>query len=212
MPVTIYLVRHAQSIVNVSGDGTHRDPELTELGHKQCADLGADVAATLDRIDKVFASPMQRTIQTALRVFPEYKDKIILLPELQERGTIPCAECDIGSDPEFLLEKFGDTRLDFSHVTEDWTDKGPGSFYAPENAVERARSARQFIREAAKPFEGTNACIVVVTHGRFIQFLTQSNVVFRNAQALPYYFALANERDTEARLIYALPNNRASSQ
>ncbi|KAI0533017.1 phosphoglycerate mutase-like protein [Xylaria digitata] len=211
MPVTIYLVRHAQSIVNVSRDGYHRDPELTELGHQQSAELGA-IFSELGRVDKVFASPMQRTIQTALGAFPEYKDKIILLPQLQERGSIPCAPCDIGSDPDVLLEKFGDTRLDFSHMTADWTDKGPGSFYAPQNAMERARAARQLIRESAKPFEGMNARIVVVTHGRFIQFLTESNIVFGNAQGVPYYFAPADEHDTEAKLIDASADNSGSSQ
>ncbi|KAI1125157.1 histidine phosphatase superfamily [Nemania abortiva] len=196
MPVTIYLVRHAETISNVTGDGSHHDPGLTELGQQQSAELGA-AFARLGHIDMIFTSPMQRAIQTTLGAFPKYTERFILLPELQERGKAPCAQCDIGSHPGVLLAKYGETRLDFSHMTEEWTNKGPGSFYAPSNALERARAARQLIREMVKPFEGTDARIVVVTHGRFIQFLTQSFVVYGNAQGRPYHFAPADESDME---------------
>ncbi|KAI1293193.1 phosphoglycerate mutase-like protein [Xylaria venustula] len=210
MTVTIYLVRHAESLSNVTGNGNFHDPELTTRGHRESAALGAKLSRDLDRIDMIFASPMQRAIQTALGAFPDYMDEIILLPELQERGGTPCAPCDIGSPPDLLLSQYGAAHFDYSHMTLDWTDKGPGSFYAPSNAPARARSVRRLIREVTKPFEGMDACVVVVTHGRFLQFLTESDVIYGNAEARPYVFAVANEGDTEARLIPAFSNDADS--
>ncbi|KAK5635497.1 hypothetical protein RRF57_011209 [Xylaria bambusicola] len=210
MPVTIWLVRHAESVANVTQNGDLHDPELTDLGRQQCASLREDFAKK--RVDLVFVSPMQRAIQTALEIFPESSglfveptDNMILLPELQERGGAVCAPCDIGSPPDWILEKYGDTRFDHSHMTIEWTNKRPGSFYAPENARKRARFARKVLRDTVKPYEGTDLCIVVVTHGRFLQFLTESSVVFHNAEARPYVFAPADEDDTEAKLVEVSP-------
>jgi broad specificity phosphatase PhoE len=54
---TVLLLRHGQSTANVSGDCA--DPELTELGQEQAAEV-ADFAD----IDTVIVSPHVRTLQT----------------------------------------------------------------------------------------------------------------------------------------------------
>lgn len=211
MPVTIYLVRHAESIANATRDVSYHDPELTALGYQQSKGLRAEFTE-IGHIDMVFVSPMKRAMQTALWVFPGYTNRFILLPGLQEHGGTPLAPCDIGSRPEALLRQFGNTRFDYSHMTENWSDKGPGSFYAPSNANERARSVRQFIREAVKPFEGKDANIVVVTHSRFIQFLTESDVIYGNAEGRPYKFGPVPETDTQAKLVEISADDKSNSK
>ncbi|KAJ2968506.1 hypothetical protein NUW58_g10208 [Xylaria curta] len=185
MPPSIHIVRHAQSMTNVSLDFDHHDPELTELGHQQSTAL-AEQFKKLGKIDLVLASPMQRTIQTALNAFPDYNNKIVLIPDLQEYGTTPS---DTGSSPDILLEKYGDARLDYSFVTPDWTDKGPHTRYAPRFVAIRARSARIFIRSIAQRFRDTDANIVVVSHATFIGYLTKGDEnLFLNAEYRTYYF------------------------
>ncbi|KAI0516854.1 histidine phosphatase superfamily [Xylaria bambusicola] len=108
MPATIWLVRHAESVANATRNGDIHDPELTDLGRAQCVVLREKFARK--HVDLTFVSPMQRAIQTALEIFPESSgrptDPMVLLPELQERGSLSgCTPCDIGSPPDVLLEK-----------------------------------------------------------------------------------------------------------
>ncbi|KAK7302621.1 hypothetical protein RJT34_13513 [Clitoria ternatea] len=76
---TIHLVRHGQGIHNVEGDknyGAYMNPEyfdahLTPLGWQQVDNLRKHVHASglMKRIDLVIASPLLRTLQTAVGVF-----------------------------------------------------------------------------------------------------------------------------------------------
>jgi broad specificity phosphatase PhoE len=102
------------------------DPELTQLGEQQCAKL-RDTFPYHSQIELVTASPLRRTIHTALLsfqpVFQEHKDlKLILIPEAQETSDVPC---DTGSDREVLQKEFVDRGLpvDISLVHDGWNSK-----------------------------------------------------------------------------------------
>ncbi|KAG4401008.1 hypothetical protein AAZX31_07G169700 [Glycine max] len=89
---TIHLVRHAQGIHNVEGDKNYNayinpdyfDAHLTPLGWQQVDNLRKHVrdSGLINTIDLVIASPMMRTLQTAVGVFggEGYTDKTDVLP------------------------------------------------------------------------------------------------------------------------------------
>nr|KYP48485.1 hypothetical protein KK1_029863 [Cajanus cajan] len=89
---TVHLVRHGQGIHNVEGDKNYNaymnpeyfDAHLTPLGWQQVDNLRKHVhdSGLMKRIDLVIASPLLRTLQTAVGVFggEDYTDRTDVLP------------------------------------------------------------------------------------------------------------------------------------
>ncbi|KAI0471352.1 histidine phosphatase superfamily [Xylaria cf. heliscus] len=198
MAPTIHVIRHAEALHNATDNYEIHDPELTELGYQQCEALAAELA-DLGEVELVFASPLQRAIQTALATFKNYSKHIALLPDLQEYDLLPPS---IGSSPDELFQKYGPDRLDYSFLAQDWTDKSPHSRYAPKFTAARARSARLFLRSVAQKYRDTDANIFVVSHGLFIGYLTASDGnMFKNTEYRSYHFEQLAGDDIQAKLI-----------
>ena len=168
-PQQLTLIRHAQGFHNPNIEG-HRfhDPRLTLEGQQQCRDL----AWKLDdiySIDCIVASPLLRTLRTALLVFEEllhFKPdlRIIALPELQETSDLPC---DIGSPVEELEQEFEDKPVNFSLMPADWTDKVTGIFTPQSDRITaRCRKARHFLASLRAKH------VAVVTHGAVLHYLS----------------------------------------
>lgn len=162
MPPTLHCIRHAQGYHNLSiAAHTLHDPDLTPLGQTQCLHLQKTLIPPSSQISLIIASPMKRTLNTALQTFrpnllanPELK--IIALPELQETSDLPC---DTGSSIEELLRLYADEPVDFSRVPVGWECKR-GKWAPTATAIEaRAREARRWLRARR---EGD---VVVVSHG-----------------------------------------------
>ncbi|KAH1103335.1 hypothetical protein AAZX31_13G236100 [Glycine max] len=95
---TIHLVRHGQGIHNVEGDKDYNaymkpeyfDAHLTPLGWQEVDSLRKDVhdSGLMKRIDLVIASPLLRTLQTAVGVFggESYTDITDVLPLMVENA------------------------------------------------------------------------------------------------------------------------------
>ncbi|KAK8085143.1 hypothetical protein PG997_006414 [Apiospora hydei] len=172
MAPVIYLVRHAQGYHNLNKENEQlRDPDLTELGKQQCADLCKRFPFH-DKITHLLASPMRRTIYTCLLSFAPVAEAgkvITALPDAQEVSLQPC---DHGSDPAKLQAEFGD-KVNFSLVPEGWNDKSPKSKYYPDPKLlaARARDARLWLRDLVRE-AGDDAQVVLVTHGGILHFLT----------------------------------------
>lgn len=101
-----------------------QDPLLTVRGHEQCAKLQKSFPNHA-QIDLVTASPLRRTIYTALEsfgpVFESHPDmKLIALPDTQETSDVPC---DTGSEPAALQEEFAGKPVDLELVHEGWNNK-----------------------------------------------------------------------------------------
>lgn len=99
------------------------DPLLTDLGHEQCTKLRESFPFH-DKIDLVTASPLRRTIYTALESFePVFKArpdmKLIAIPDTQEASDFPC---DTGSSPQVLREEFASKPVDLGLLHEDWNN------------------------------------------------------------------------------------------
>lgn len=100
------------------------DPLLTDLGHEQCRKL-KEAFPSHANVDLVTASPLRRTIYTALESFePAFKAhpdmQLIALPDIQETSDVPC---DTGSDPQVLREEFAGKNVDLGLVHEGWNNK-----------------------------------------------------------------------------------------
>ncbi|RYO79429.1 hypothetical protein DL766_006867 [Monosporascus sp. MC13-8B] len=207
MGPTIDIVRHAEAFHNIMGGGV-RDPSLTPRGKMQCQNLALQFPYR-DRVAHVVASPMRRTIETALlglgAVLAQGK-KITPLPELQEVNSSPSST---GSPADTLRAEYGDA-VDLSRLDNDWYRKGSNTEFTPNPAkVEaRARRARVWLRELAHTV-AADAHIVVVTHGEFVHWLAddfagvsvRSNTGWYNAEFRSYEFANRDGGDTEAALI-----------
>ncbi|KAI0425005.1 phosphoglycerate mutase-like protein [Xylaria sp. FL1042] len=185
MPPFIHCIRHAQALHNVHQEYHLHDPVLTELGYEQCKAAAATELGDLDQIELILASPMIRTIETALALFPAYtkaKKQILLLPDLQEVDTTPCAT---GSSREYLESKYG-SILDYSFVTPDWTDKTDGSRYSPQFVEKRAARTRLLLQAIAQTYADKAVNIVVVSHGVYLEFLTENETFFKNVERRTY--------------------------
>ncbi|KAF1923144.1 phosphoglycerate mutase-like protein [Didymella exigua CBS 183.55] len=168
-PQQLTLVRHAQGFHNLNIEG-HRfhDPRLTLEGHQQCRDLAWKLDDVYS-IDCIVASPLRRTLHTALLVFEallRFKPalRILALPELQETSDLPC---DTGSAVADLEHEFANRPVDFSLVPTTWTDKVTGIFSPRSDCIAaRCRKARHFLA-------GLDAVhVAVVAHGAVLHYLT----------------------------------------
>lgn len=162
-PTTIYCIRHGQAWHNLHvANHAIRDPSLTSWGEHQCHELSSNFPHKTE-IDLIVASPIVRTLNTALLTFEDVIKsknlKVLALPELQETSDLPC---DTGIPPEELAKKFEGQPVDLSLVKPGWESK-QGKFATTAVAIEaRAREARQWV--AARP----EKVVVVVTHGSCI--------------------------------------------
>lgn len=168
MSPTNHCVRHAQGFHNLNhANHSIPDPLLTPLGEEQCANLQKKFPYH-SSVDLVVASPLKRTIYTALLGFCDdiaQKDlRVIALPELQETSDLPC---DTGSDFEELRREFEGKPVDLSLVKGGWNSKA-GVWASTSNRINaRAREARRWLRDRDEHD------VVVVTHGGFLHYFTE---------------------------------------
>lgn len=192
---TIYLIRHAESVHNVTKDFLIRDPGLTDLGKTQAAALRTTFPA-LGSVGLIISSPLTRTIETTLAAFGNIiaEDnnknnngqggegvKLILEPNLQERSDLPC---DTGSDLAVLADRFPGLGWFEEGVFVEgeqgpwWTKEGLSA--ADDAAVaKRAVAVRRQLLAYAKELEkeGGKVDIAAVTHGVFMKFLSEDREI-----------------------------------
>lgn len=195
MAPIIHCIRHGQGLHNVAGGSYHlRDPDLTALGAKQCSQLRDSSFPEQSKISLVLASPLRRTLHSAILIFasgssinpqPPFSASmertyphrnILAMPDLQETSDDPC---DIGSDPEQLRDLVAEKNwpVDLSLVREGWNVKTALTRYSPHSIAisNRARTVRVFLRQQLRSIakDGEkDAEIALVTHGSFLHFLT----------------------------------------
>ncbi|KAG9250437.1 histidine phosphatase superfamily [Emericellopsis atlantica] len=204
MAPTIHLVRHAQGYHNLSVENeVIRDPDLTELGLQQCKEL-REAFIHHDKLTRLVASPLRRTVYTAIHAFGEDKlYPITALDLLQEVSTSPC---DTGSAKEKLDEEFGN-KLEVRGVDPAWTDKTADSKFEPtlEKLTARALEVRRVLRDLAG--DGDDH-IVATSHGGFLHFLTDDwfgipsghATGWNNCEYRSYQFVDPTGKDEDAAL------------
>lgn len=162
MAPTLTAVRHAQGYHNLSiANHQLHDPKLTPVGEEQCRIL-SETFPDMKNVDLVVASPIKRTIYTALMTFEEVLRtknlKVICLPELQETSDLPC---DTGSSPEELAKEFEGMPVDLELVKPGWNVKRLKWAPTATAIQKRARDARVWLM--ARPEKN----VVLVSHGLY---------------------------------------------
>ncbi len=142
------------------------DPGLTPLGEEQCQQLAAAFPYH-KTIELLVASPLRRTIATALLAFDQEVKRgmrVIALPTAQETSALPS---DTGSDADVLRKEMADKPVDLRLVHDGWNSK-EGKWAAEAGALEaRARETRQWLK--ARPERE----IVLVAHGGILHYLSE---------------------------------------
>ncbi|KAG4415033.1 hypothetical protein IFR04_011854 [Cadophora malorum] len=215
MNKTIYLVRHAQGGHNIANDFSIRDATLTPHGKEQCKALQAAFPFHND-VDFVMASPLRRTIQTAIESFTPALLRpgvqLLLLPQAQEISNKPC---DTGFEKEELeaeIKKilgeeaseggFDPKRIDYSVLEPGWSKKS-GKFEASLEAVNaRAAELRAWL------WQRPEKSIVLVTHGAFLHYFTDDwepfdpshGTAYKNCEFRSFVFT-DDSNEQEAHLV-----------
>jgi broad specificity phosphatase PhoE len=141
--------------------------------------------------DLILISPMTRTIQTALNMFPFLAEQappvpVHIWPDLREAHD---AECNKGLSRLELQAEF--PQFDFSLCHEEWD-------YA-EHSVEAATARAETVRKRLKDLSLAYENIFVITHRGFKAFLVKGKR-FGLAETRCYRFATEEEaRDEKVR-------------
>ncbi|KAI1372590.1 phosphoglycerate mutase-like protein [Hypoxylon crocopeplum] len=189
MPPTLILVRHAQAQHNATKNFTIHDPDLTEEGHAQCADLRKSLIENplAQQAELILVSPLRRTVQTALRSVDWLMEKGIKVEAdagWQENSAHPC---DTGSPVDKLTEEF--PLVNFSKVDPIFPDKtspAASHYHFTKKAIMlRAQAALK------KLYERPEKVILIVSHSAFLR-LAVSGYWYFNADYRIFNFAPMN--------------------
>ncbi|KAI9750581.1 MAG: hypothetical protein M1835_001368, partial [Candelina submexicana] len=197
----IHLVRHAQGEHNLSPSLHHlADPILTRIGETQCRSLAERFPYHSPSL-LVAASPLRRTIYTALLAFERDLDgekKVVALPEAQETSDLPS---DTGSPLGFLKGEMEGKKVDLTLVKEGWDSKKGKWAPTAEAITARAKETRLWLRNREENE------IVLVSHGGFLHYLTEDwtgvsqfqGTGWENAEFRTYNFSSVD--DSNASLV-----------
>ncbi|KAK6354126.1 hypothetical protein TWF730_008546 [Orbilia blumenaviensis] len=184
----IHIIRHGQALHNVERGYPHRDPPLTVAGQEATRLINIPTSP-----DLIIISPMTRTIQTAINVFPSLLDpaqvssqvEVQIWPDLRESHD---AICNKGLSKAELSTKF--PQFNFAECSEEW-DYPPHTI---EGATIRAEEVRRRLKELSKNYRN----IAVVTHRGFIAYLIQGDR-FNVCETRSYRFATDEEVKANAK-------------
>jgi len=166
--MTIYFIRHAQSLFNAAFDRDKPDPmifdaPLSELGKSQAKKAGKNFSDI--EINHVIVSPFTRTLQTAHLIFGNTRPMAVNVTVREQLSN----SCDVGSHPQVLARNY--PHLDFDHLDDHWWHKGEedhrGIAIEPHEIL--MVRANQFVDLARKSAMHSTA---VVSHGNFIHAIT----------------------------------------
>ncbi len=156
--VTIYLVRHAESIANTKGmyQGITYDTHLSDAGKKQAVALAerfADVP-----LNTILASPLTRTMQTALAVGRKKGLSVQPVPELLETN-----------HGQWEGMKKTDIGKKWPHIYKKWQNfPSRVTFPGGERFVDTQKRVISWWKSAALKFSGS---ALIVTHDNIIRIL-----------------------------------------
>ena len=153
----LYIVRHGNT--PLQGDVQYPlDPRLTELGEQQAQALALRLQNV--HFDRIFASPLQRCVQTVAPLCAKTEMTVQLMYALLEKGT----RANYIGLPFFALQGICPT------VTENefaYCENGLPPYEKDEQAFERAKKVIAYIRSVCKQDD----TVLLVAHGTFNNFL-----------------------------------------
>lgn len=184
----LIIIRHAETQYDNFGDRDGCDGDLTEIGEKQCIDLGQKLR-DMD-IDVYITSPLLRTFKTAVGVCNAKPDKPLLhiMPEIIECG-VPVGY--YGCSEEYLQKYYSNTRMcDSLFNTEKYEFS---TKYSCDNEL-RAKKVIEYIK---KEYSYGNR-VVLCTHNGFCQYLIRAAL---NIDKQTFDFAINNISQTKIEFL-----------
>lgn len=194
----LYLVRHAQSTNNASGPdgGRVSDPALTELGWRQARLTAQHLAAGTEgapyehpnyNIDRLFCSPMLRSLQTARPI----GERLGICPEVwvdvHEHGGM-FEDLDEGGRRVLPGRTRAQIRTEFPEyvLPEDVTDEG---WWFQPDAEDLAGCQARAVRVAGRlhAWRDRDDRIAIVSHGTFMAMLIKALSDQLPSSTLYYY-------------------------
>jgi|GEM_PF-2366946 len=153
----VHLVRHGQAFNTHRGEGEPypANPPLTPTGAGQAERLARRFAEI--SFDRLFSSPMRRSIETAGYLAAAGGKPIEILPGSHEFRKQPGYWAWGG---RILRERYPDLRVPTSFADTDW-------YYGEESVEEASRRADRLLATFAHDGAAESPHIVVVTHGAF---------------------------------------------
>ncbi|MFN0043842.1 MAG: histidine phosphatase family protein [Alphaproteobacteria bacterium] len=167
------LLRHAQSLFNVTYAKTRidpgiEDPQLTDFGREQARAMAERLRGA--PIRRVITSPYTRALQTTQIVNAALGVPVTVECLVSERGAFVC---DVGTERDTLATSWPD--FDFSHLDNRW-------WRQDETESELLDRCRVFRAAMAREAEWPN--VLVITHWGFIRGLT--GVTVANAETIGF--------------------------
>ena len=156
------LIRHGQSHFNVHYKLTRQDPGLVDPGltNEGRQQIKAAVDLLLAHpIERLFASPYTRTLESAAIIAEHLGLPIEIEPLVREQAAF---SCDIGTRRSELTARW--QQLDFSMLDEEWWHQGRES---EGELLHRCTSFRASSRN-----HDNHDRVLVVSHWAFIRGLT----------------------------------------
>jgi broad specificity phosphatase PhoE len=181
----VHIIRHGEALHNVERGYPHRDPPLTKAGNASTKRVSLTV-----RPDLILISPMTRTIETAMNIFPfliepgPFDVPTQIWPDLREAHD---AICNKGLSRSELASKF--PQFDFSECHEEWD--------YPEHSIEGATARAERVRRRLKDLSTTYNNIAVITHRGIKAFLVKGKR-FGLAEMRTYRFATEEESQNDS--------------
>jgi probable phosphoglycerate mutase len=184
----LYLVRHAQSHGNTGEDLTTGDPDITEVGREQARRLGERLKS--QRIDRIYASPLRRTEQTATAIADASGLEVLPKADLTE---VVLGQADY--DIRLLPEKERDSVARRIMIEGTW-DAFPGS----EGSSAARKRVRSVIHEIVDSHPGER--LVLVSHAGFIQtFVSLALGLDRDFVFYPFNASVTSVRAKDGRFV-----------
>jgi broad specificity phosphatase PhoE len=180
MAPLVHIIRHGEALHNVQRGYPHCDPPLTKAGIYTTTRIHLAVQP-----DLILISPMTRTIQTAMNMFPFLEKEspleipVQIWPDLREAND---AICNKGLSRAKLQSKF--PQFDFSECHDEWD--------YPEHTIEGATIRAEQVRTRLKELSMTYDNIAVITHRGIKAFLVKGKR-FGLAETRSYRFATDEE-------------------
>lgn len=175
----LYIIRHAETQYDNFGDRDGCDGDLTEIGEKQCLELGQRLK-DID-IDAYITSSLLRAFKTAAGVCDAKPDNPILqiMPEIIECG-VPVGY--YGCSEEYLQNYYPNTQMCRSlFETEQYE-------FATKYACDNELRAKKVIDYIKKTYSYGKR-VVLFTHNGFCQYLIR---VALNIDKQTFDFAIKN--------------------
>ncbi|CZT04828.1 hypothetical protein WAI453_007645 [Rhynchosporium graminicola] len=216
VPIEDYPKHMAQrTLTHSQNDFNIRDALITPHGKEQCKNL-RDAFPFHDEIDIVLASPLRRTIQTAIESFTPALlrpgVRLLLVPQAQEISNKPCdtgfEREELERELEALIEEkssdggFDSNKIDYSILEPGWSKK-TGNYEASLTAViARAAELRRWL------WQRPEKTIVLVTHGAFLHYFTddwsdfepRNGTAYKNCEFRSFVFT-DDSSEEEAHLV-----------